>query len=110
MKAAPIPLTQQEVDAMASGGKAAARVRQRLRTAPAAGSRAAGPVTDKAAPAPISRREIAAIQSGRTPAAVRRRISQSPLPRAEVPPDSSDAKAAPSTRPAKKKSSRHPAA
>lgn len=109
MKTAPIPLTQQEVDVMASGGKAAGRIRRRLQTAPAAGSRAAGPVAEKAAPTPISRREIAAIQSGRTPAAVRRRISQSSPPRAEAPPDSRDVKAAPSARPATKKSSRRTA-
>jgi len=101
VKSAPIPLTEEEVIALAKGTKAAANVRRRLRrTGRSTGS--APVASEMAAPPPISRREMAAIRSGRMPAKVRQRISvPSPQP-AEPPRDLREGKLAPSAAPPRK--------
>jgi hypothetical protein len=76
MKASPVSLTQEDVDAITSGGKAAARVRRRLRRTPSAKQAAPkGAGDDKMSPQPIGRKEMAAVQAGRMPADLRRRLA-----------------------------------
>lgn len=74
--AGPIPLTQEELEAKARGGRAAAPVTKRIRDA--VPTKPLGRLKSKAlAPATISREEMAAIvKSGRLAALVRKRLEQ----------------------------------
>jgi hypothetical protein len=103
MKAAPIPLTQDEVDAMATGGKAALAVRRRLPAGPAVKAAVPAPKTGKAAPPPLNKKEMAAIRAGRVPPAVRERISVASPETAAASEQSLGPKLAPSAPPPKKK-------
>ncbi len=103
MKAAPIPLTQDEVDAMATGGKVASAVRRRLPAGPAAKPAIPAPKTGKAAPPPLSKKEMAAIQTARVPPAVHERISVASPQTAAASEQSLGPKLAPSAPPPKKK-------
>jgi hypothetical protein len=103
MKATPIALTQHEVDAMITGGKAASAVRRRLAKQsppkPARSTRKA----EKAAPPPIKKKEMAAIQAARVPPNIRKRIAiPSPQP-AACTKESLGPKLAPTVAPPKKK-------
>ena len=103
MKTAPIPLTQEEVDAMATGGKAALVGRRRLPSGPAVKPAIRAPKTGKAAPPSLSKREMAAIKAGRVPRTVRGRISVASPQAAAASEQSLGPKLAPSERPPKKK-------
>jgi len=103
MKAAPIPLTQDEVDAMATGAKAALAVRRRLPTGPAAKPAVPASKTGKAAPPPLNKKEMAAIQAARVPPAVRKRISVASPQAAAASEQSLGPKLTPSAPPPKKK-------
>jgi hypothetical protein len=75
MKGRPIRFTQQEVDALTTGGKVALAARRQLRTPRAAARLSSKPSEKKAAPARITKKEMAAIKSGRLPVTVRRHTS-----------------------------------
>jgi hypothetical protein len=78
MKLTPLPLTQDEVDALTAGGKPPVAVVRRLR---ARRTTRRGPkplVVDKATPARITQREMATIRGKRLPAAIQKRISAQP--------------------------------
>jgi hypothetical protein len=102
-KAVPVAFTQQEVDVLTQGGKAALAVRRRLPAERAPKRTSVEPSTDKASPHPISRREMAVIVRRGVPSNVRKRIlAASPSPvGAEA--YSSSAKAAPTGTPREQK-------
>jgi hypothetical protein len=96
-------MTQQEVTAMITGGKAAAAVRRRLAKTPPAKLAKPKRKAAKASPVPIKKQEMAAIKSGRVPPKLRKRISVSspqPATRAGEP---LGPKLAPTVAPPKKK-------
>lgn len=97
-KAAPISLTQEEVNALTKGGKGALSVRRRrFRDDRSAKRSASRPRTEKSSPQAITRREMAAIVKGRVPPTVRKRIaSVSPSAVKEADAHSSGDKAVPS--------------
>jgi hypothetical protein len=103
MKKAPIPLTQDEVNALAGGGKLASAARRRMAAQKIAKPARAAREEEKAAPPPLNKKEMAAIKAGRLPAAVRKRISvSSPQPAAAMI-KTLGPKLAPSEAPRKKK-------
>jgi hypothetical protein len=102
-KDAPISFTQEEVDALTSGGKAAAKVRQRLRDQRQAARKSSKPITEKASPQPINRREMAAVLKRGAPSSVRRRIASSSPSSTEAEAYTPPVKAVPSATPGKQK-------
>src|SRR5438034_363408 len=102
-KAVHISFTQQEVDALTRGGKAASSVRRRLLADPSAKRASVKPLTDKASPQPISRREMGVIVRRGVPSSVRERILASSPSRVSSEEYSSSAKAAPTEAPGEKK-------
>ena len=102
-KAVPISLTQPEVDALATGGPAAASVRRRLRLPDSRKTASSRLRTDKACPLPISRKEMTGIVRLRIPSSVRERIASASPSRIGVEPSSSTEKAAPTATPQKRK-------
>ena len=98
-KAAPIFLTQQDVDGLAKGGKVATSVRRRLRYVTSGKSTISKSLTGKACPQPVSRQEMAAIVKGRVPSAVRERIVLSSPSRTEATSYSATEKVAPTATP-----------
>jgi hypothetical protein len=103
-QAGPVALTQQDVDALTKGGKAALSVRRRLPGDRASKRTSVEPSTHKASPQPISRREMAAmVRRGGVPPNVRKRIlAASPSP-AGAEAYSSSAKATPTGTPRERK-------
>ena len=102
-KAVPISFTQQEVDALIGGGKAASSVRRRLLADRSPKRTSAKPSTDKASPQPISRREMAVIVRRHVSPAVRKRILASSPSQVGADAYSSSAKAAPTGTPGQQK-------
>ncbi len=102
-KAVPVSFTQQEVDALIGGGKAASSSRRRLLADRSPKRTSAKPLADKASPQPISRREMAAIVRRRVPSTVRQRILASSPSRVGADAYSSSAKAAPTGVPGEQK-------
>ncbi len=103
-KAGPISLTQEEVNALAKGGKVALAVRRRRFRDDRSRKRSASrPRTEKSLPQPISRREMAAILRGDVPPKVRKRIVAASPSRVEADALSSCGKAAPTVAPENKK-------
>lgn len=102
-KVVPVAFTQQEVDLLTRGGKAALSVRRRLPSERSPKRKSLEPSTDKASPHPISRREMASILRRGVPSNVGKRIlAASPSPvGAEA--YSSSAKAAPTRTPGDQK-------
>lgn len=103
MKTAPTPLTQEEVDVMATGRKAALAVRRRLPAGPAVKPAIRAPRAGKAAPPSLSKKEMAAIKAGRVPRTVRGRISVASPQTAAASEQSLGPKLAPSEPPPRKK-------
>ena len=102
-KAIPVAFTQQEVDALTRGGKAALAVRRHLPAERSPKRTSVEPSTDKASPHPISRREMAVIVRRGVPSNVGKRIlAASPSP-ADAEAYSSSAKAAPTGTPREQK-------
>ena len=102
-KAAPLPFTQQEVNALTRGGKPASMLRRRLRDDRPVKRGQGKPSTAKASPVPISRREMVAISRRGVPPGVRKRILDSPTPRAGAKAHPSSRKAAPAETPAQQR-------
>ena len=101
-KAVPLSLTQQDVDGLTRGGRAAEAVRRGLRF-PASKKTGSKPRSAKACPLPISRKEMAGIVKLRIPSSVRERIASASPSRIGVEPSSSTEKAAPTATPQKRK-------
>jgi hypothetical protein len=102
-KAVPAAFTQQEVDALTRGGKAALSVRRRLPPERSPKRASLKPLTDKASPQPISRGEMAVIARRGVPLNVRKRILAASPSRVGAEASSSSAKAAPTETPAEQK-------
>jgi hypothetical protein len=103
MKATPLLLTQDEVDAMAAGGKAASAVRRRMAAQKVGKTARQARKAEKASPPPLSKKEMAAIQAGRIGADLRKRIFVSSPQVAEAVKESLGPKQSPSEAPPKKK-------
>jgi hypothetical protein len=102
-KAAPAAFTQQEVDALVRGGKAALSVRRRLPRERSPKTTSLEPLTDKASPQPIGRAEMAVIVRRGVPSNVRKRILAASPSRVGAEASSSSAKAAPTGTPGEQK-------
>ena len=74
MKSAPIPMTDDEVAAMAGTGRLAAAVRRRLPTPKAARAAKKAAGLSKQAPPKISKRDLAALRAGRVSATLRGKL------------------------------------
>jgi hypothetical protein len=103
MKATPISLTQDEVDALATGAKAASVVRRRMAAQKAPKPTRAARKTEKLAPQPLNEKELAAIQAGRVPTSLRKSIFTTSSQPATPTEGSLGPKEAPSAAPRRKK-------
>ncbi len=102
-KAVPVAFTQQEVDALTRGGKAALSVRRRLSRERSPKKTSLKPSTDKAFPQPISGGEMAANVRRGVPPNVRKRILKASPSPVDAEAYSSSAKAAPTRTPREQK-------
>lgn len=74
MKAAPIALTQEEVEAMSGTSRLAAAVRRRLPTRKPRSLTDQASVPKKMAPVPVGKQDLAALRTGRPSAALLKKL------------------------------------
>jgi hypothetical protein len=103
MKATPISLTQDEVDALATGAKAASVVRRRLAAQKAPKPAPVARKAEKLAPQPLNEKELAALRAGRVHPSLRNRIFTTSKQPATPTEGSLGPKEAPSAAPRRKK-------